>query len=106
MLESEPRNPGYRNLKAAVLAHLGEYARSITTYESVLTDYPRQPKVWMSYGHALKTAGRQPDSIAAYRRALSQDPTLGEAWWSLANLKTGPIPARGPRIAMRVERRA
>ena len=31
--------------------------------------FPDQPKVWMSYGHILKTVGRQADSIAAYRRA-------------------------------------
>ena len=42
----------------------------------------------MSYGHALKTAGRQADSVAAYRRAIAMEPTLGEAYWSLANLKT------------------
>jgi tetratricopeptide (TPR) repeat protein len=36
----------------------------------------------------LKASGRQPDSIAAYRRAIELDPGLGEAWWSLANLKT------------------
>ena len=35
----------------------------------VLAEYPAQPKVWMSYGHALKTspAGRG-DSVAAYRK--------------------------------------
>src|SRR3546814_11076706 len=42
----------------------------------------------MSYGHMLKTVGRQDDGIAAYRRALAADPGLGEIWWSLANLKT------------------
>src|SRR3546814_17348414 len=42
----------------------------------------------MSYGHSLKTVGRQDDGIAAYRRALAADPGLGEIWWSLANLKT------------------
>ena len=42
----------------------------------------------MSYGHALKTVGRQQDGIAAYRRGLALAPTLGELWWSLANLKT------------------
>ena len=36
----------------------------------------------------LKTVGRQVDGIAAYRRAVAITPTLGEAWWSLANLKT------------------
>jgi predicted Zn-dependent protease len=88
LLDQEPRNPGYRNLQAAVLANLGDYTESIKVYESVLKEFPRQPKVWMSYGHSLKTAGRQAESIAAYRHAIGMQPTLGEAYWSLANLKT------------------
>jgi tetratricopeptide (TPR) repeat protein len=88
LLRKEPRNPGYRNLKGAILAHLGEYAESIEVYEAVLEEYPRQPKVWMSYGHSLKTAHRQEESVGAYRRAIALEPTRGEAYWSLANLKT------------------
>jgi predicted Zn-dependent protease len=88
LLAKEPRNPGYRNLKAAVLANLGDYLGSIRVYEGVLREFPQQPKVWMSYGHSLRTAGRSAESIAAYRRAIAMEPTLGEAWWSLANLKT------------------
>jgi predicted Zn-dependent protease len=88
LLAKEPRNPGYLNLKAAVLANLGEYHESIEVYEAVLKDYPQQPKIWMSYGHSLKTARRQDESVAAYRRAIAMQPTLGEAYWSLANLKT------------------
>jgi tetratricopeptide (TPR) repeat protein len=88
LLAKEPRNPGYRNLAAAILAGIGEYAESIQVYEAVLKDFPDQPKIWMSYGHSLRTAGRQEDCIAAYRRAIALEPTLGEAYWSLANLKT------------------
>ncbi|HXQ32183.1 MAG TPA: sulfotransferase [Steroidobacteraceae bacterium] len=88
LLAKEPRNPGYRNLQAAILVNLGEYAGSIKVYEAALKDYPQQPKIWMSYGHSLKTAGRQDDSVGAYRRAIALEPTLGEAYWSLANLKT------------------
>lgn len=84
----DARHPGYANLHAAILARLGEYDRAISVYDRVLADYPNQPKGWMSYGHALKTVGRQADCVAAYRQALDQAPTLGEAWWSLANLKT------------------
>jgi tetratricopeptide (TPR) repeat protein len=88
LLRSDPHDPGYRNLKAAVLGQLGDYTETIAAYEGVLRDYPNQPKVWMSYGHALKTAGRRADGIAAYRRSIEQMPELGEAYWSLANLKT------------------
>ncbi|PIB90771.1 tetratricopeptide repeat-containing sulfotransferase family protein [Caulobacter sp. FWC2] len=84
----DDRHPGYANLRAAILARLGEYDRAIAVYDRVLADYPNQPKGWMSYGHALKTVGRQADCVAAYRKALELQPTLGEAWWSLANLKT------------------
>jgi tetratricopeptide (TPR) repeat protein len=88
LLAKEPRNPGYLSLKAAILAQLGDYAESIGVYEAVLKDFPRQPKIWMSYGHSLKTTGRRDDSVAAYRRAIELQPALGEAYWSLANLKT------------------
>ncbi len=88
LLSKDPANPGYRNLKAAVLANLGDYAGSAGIYADVLREYPQQSKVWMSYGHALKTSGRLNDAIGAYRRAIDIEPSLGEAYWSLANLKT------------------
>ena len=88
LLDREPRNAGFRNLMAAIQSQLGEYDESIRLYAGVLADYPQQPKVWMSYGHGLKTAGRTDEAIEAYRKATSIAPQLGEAWWSLANLKT------------------
>ncbi len=88
LLADEPRNPGYRNLKAAILGRIGEYAASIEQYQSVLAEYPNQSRVWMSMGHALKTAGRNAESIDAYRKCIALAPHLGEAYWSLANLKT------------------
>ena len=88
LLEVEPANVSYLNLQAAALAHLGEFAQSIGAYQAVLAARPDLPRVWLSYGHALKTAGRQDDSITAYRTALDKAPAFGEAYWSLANLKT------------------
>ena len=44
LLAKEPRNPGYRNLKAAVLANLGDYAESIDVYEAVLEDFRGSPR--------------------------------------------------------------
>ena len=85
---SEPRNSGYRNLKAVVLANIGDYQESLELYADVLAKHPDQSKIWMSYGHALATAGRHKDSIAAYRRCIALAPTMGEAYYSLANLKT------------------
>nr|WP_284734522.1 tetratricopeptide repeat-containing sulfotransferase family protein [Sphingosinicella terrae] len=77
-----------QNLKAAALGRLGSYEEAITLYRQVLDRQPMQPKIWMSYGHMLKTVGRRDEGIAAYRRAIALAPALGEAWWSLANLKT------------------
>jgi tetratricopeptide (TPR) repeat protein len=57
----------------------------------VLKAQPLQEKIWMSYGHVLKTVGRTGDSIAAYRQALELKPSFGEVWWSLANIKTAPF---------------
>jgi predicted Zn-dependent protease len=88
LLRDDPRNPGYRALKGAALGQIGEYVRAIECYEDVLAAFPNQPKAWMSYGHALKAVGSQPESIAAYQRSIALSPALGEAYWSLANLKT------------------
>jgi len=57
-------------------------------YADLLEQHPRNPKVWMSYGHALKTAGHGDRAIDAYRHSLQDEPSFGEVWWSLANLKT------------------
>lgn len=57
-------------------------------YADVVKEYPTNAKVWMSYGHALKTAGQQGECVSTYRRAIELSPQLGEAYWSLANLKT------------------
>jgi len=88
LLRQEPRSPGLRNLKAAVLGTIGEYAQALDLYAGIVAEYPKQAKIWLSYGHALKTAGRQQEGIAAYRKSIELAPGLGEAWWSLANLKT------------------
>lgn len=88
LLKSEPRNPAYLNSQAVVLAKIGDYRESIEIYGDVLARNPGNAKIWMSYGHALSAAGRQPESIAAYRRSIALAPNLGEAYWSLANLKT------------------
>ncbi len=88
LLEIEPDNPDHHVFKAAVLAHIGEYPRAIEIYEWLLSRFPRQAKLHMSYGHALKTVGRQAEAIDAYRACIALRPSLGEAYWSLANLKT------------------
>jgi len=87
-LALHPEDAACRALLAAVLSKTSEIERTVRLYEDLAPEYPSQPKLWTSYGHVLKASGRQPDSIAAYRRAIELDPGLGEAWWSLANLKT------------------
>ncbi len=88
ILKNEPRNPAYLNSLAVVLARVGDYKEAIETYAEVLSRNPSNAKIWLSYGHALGAAGREQESIGAYRRSLGIAPNLGEAYWSLANLKT------------------
>ena len=67
---------------------VGEHEEARGIYEAILARHPRQPRTWMNLGHVLKTLGRQSESVHAYRQALAVNAGLGEAWWSLANLKT------------------
>ncbi len=88
LLATDPANPSARNLKAVVLCRIGDYAPAIELYEGIVAEYPDHGRIWLSYGHALKTAGLRERAIAAYRRSIALDPGFGEAYWSLANLKT------------------
>jgi tetratricopeptide (TPR) repeat protein len=88
LLKLEPRNPAYLILKGAVLARKGDHLPALQIYEKLLTHYPRHATAQMYYGHTLKTVGRMDDSVRAYRTAIDLSPSIGEAYWSLANLKT------------------
>ena len=88
LLAEEPQNPSYRFLKAAVLARIGEYQQSIALYKSIVATQPGNHRAWLSLGHARKTAGLQKQSEEAYARAIDASPDFGEAYWSLANMKT------------------
>lgn len=88
LLARDPADRAARNLLAAVLSQLGEHDASIALYEELLAEHDGHPWLWLSHGHGLKTVGRTPEAIAAYRRAVAIRPETGEAWWSLANLKT------------------
>ena len=49
---------------------------------------PQDAEPYLSIGHAEKTLGRAPAAIAAYRQAAACRGDFGDAYWSLANLKT------------------
>lgn len=86
--QAEPDAPSHKVLQALLKVRTGQLEAACAIYASVLEAYPHQARVQLSYGHALKTLGRQEDAVTAYRDAIRAEPTLGEAYWSLANLKT------------------
>jgi tetratricopeptide (TPR) repeat protein len=88
LLAHDPANASFRNLKAVILCRIGDYPPALAIYEQLLREFPRHPKLSLSHGHALKTAGRNEEAVRAYRRCAEVDPGFGDAWWSLANLKT------------------
>jgi tetratricopeptide (TPR) repeat protein len=88
LLRAEPANPNYLILKGTILVRRGEHRPALEIYARILADYPRHAGAHLNYGHTLKTVGRLDDAIAAYRASIELSPGGGEAYWSLANLKT------------------
>ncbi|MGD9968809.1 MAG: sulfotransferase [Hyphomonadaceae bacterium] len=88
LLKVDPENPSYKFLRAAALARIGEYDAAIAIYREVTAAHPGSARAWLSMGHACKTAGRRAESVAAYEKVAAIAPQLGEAYWSLANMKT------------------
>ena len=88
LLEIEPTNGVWLTMKAANLVEINEHQQALEIFESIIEKFPSHPQVHMSYGHALRAVGRAEESIAAYEKCIAQGTGLGEAFWSLANLKT------------------
>ncbi len=88
LLRGEPGNRAYLTTYATVCVALGDYERALTLYRELLVDKPKSAEIHLSIGHALKTAGKQQQAIASYRAAADARPQYGDAYWSLANLKT------------------
>lgn len=83
-----PGYPPVRALRAALRGQVGDLDGALEDYSALAQAAPDEPALWLSLGHALKTLGRQAEAVEAYRKALALDPGFGEAWWSLADLKT------------------
>ena len=88
LLAVDPGNRAYRTTHATVCTGFGDYATALPLYREILAETPNDPELHLSIGHALKTLGSTAEAIASYRAAAAARPRFGEAYWSLANLKT------------------
>ncbi len=92
LLALDPKNIDYRTLHATATVGLGDHEGGIRGFTSVLADIEPQSRLaadlHLSIAHAQKTLGRRAESIDAYRQAIKVRPRFGDAYWSLANLKT------------------
>ena len=67
---------------------VGDYEAAVSAFEQALDKQSNHGGALAGLGHALKTIGRQDEAIDRYRNCVRNYPSFGEAWWSLANLKT------------------
>jgi tetratricopeptide (TPR) repeat protein len=65
-----------------------QHEAGISSYKKSIELKINQPRVHLSLGHIYKTTGELKKSISSYKEAIKYDPEFGEAYWSLANLKT------------------
>src|SRR5882724_5891664 len=92
LLKLDPKNIDYRTLRATATVGLGDHEGGIRGFADVLADTPPETRLaadlHLSIAHSLKTIGRRAESIDEYRKAIEVRPNFGDAYWSLANLKT------------------
>jgi tetratricopeptide (TPR) repeat protein len=88
LLKSEPANLQLRTLYATACVGLGEQEKAVPLYRELLRQAPHAADLHLSVAHCLKTLGRRDEAIGAYRDAAAARANYGDAYWSLANLKT------------------
>ncbi|WP_041535426.1 tetratricopeptide repeat-containing sulfotransferase family protein [Parvularcula bermudensis] len=83
-----PDDPAILSAYANAALAAGRDQDAVDVYTDLLRRFPQSAELHLAQGHALKTTGESEGAIAAYRKAASIRPTYGDAYWSLANLKT------------------
>jgi tetratricopeptide (TPR) repeat protein len=88
LLKVDPGNRAYRTTYATACVGLGDHEAALERYRELLAGNPQAAELQLSIAHSLKTLGRTPEAVEAYRAAAALRPDFGDAYWSLANLKT------------------
>ena len=88
LLAKNPDNPQVRSLCAVTRMQAGDFEAALDMLNEVLAAVPDDAATLTTKGHALKTCGRAAEAVDAYREAMRHHPEHGEAYYSLANLKT------------------
>jgi len=84
-------NPGKANPYTAAgttAAMVGRHEESLEMFNEALKRDSGNPGALAGIGHVLKTIGDQDAAIRSYRECIKHNDEHGEAYWSLANLKT------------------
>jgi tetratricopeptide (TPR) repeat protein len=84
----EPGDHESLSLYAAASAGLGRHDKAIAAYRELTAASLAAPELHVALGHSLQSVGRQKEAIESYRTAAAIRPWFGDAYWSLANLKT------------------
>ena len=88
LLADEPNSRPLKILQAAASVGIGEHEQAVTLYRKLLVGGVEDAEAHLSIGHALKTLGQTQPAVESYRRAAQVRMDFGDAYWSLANLKT------------------
>jgi tetratricopeptide (TPR) repeat protein len=88
LLKTDPSNRSYRAAAASARVGMGDAEGAVRGYRELLAETPQAPELHLSVAHALKTLGQSAEAVEAYRTAARLRPNYGDAYWSLANLKT------------------
>jgi tetratricopeptide (TPR) repeat protein len=88
LLAVDSASRDYRTLHAMTCVGIGQHERAIELYRELLPGALQPAELHLSIAHSLKTLGQREPAIAAYHSAAAAREGFGDAWWSLANLKT------------------
>jgi tetratricopeptide (TPR) repeat protein len=88
LLKIEPENSKNWVLLGTVLTRLMRQQDALPVFEEAARLNPAEVRLRLSIGHIHKTLGRRRECEAAYKACLDMNPAFGEAYWSLADLKT------------------
>ncbi len=87
LVEAAPENPAYLAAHVDALRSVGRADEALVLMQRMIVDYGGKAGVWSIYAQLMQFMGQRDECVRACRKCLVLEPGMGEAYWTLSELK-------------------
>lgn len=86
-----PEETNLLSLKAEAQVRIGDFTGALINYAQLIFVHPRKDLCLLKHGNVLRILGQADAAITEYKKVIKLGESLGEAYWSLGNMRSYKI---------------